>query len=164
MADNFGPLVNRASSGDVNAVAELLERLLPDVESFLRARAGAMLRAKESGQDLVQSVCREVLEDVQRGRFAYRGDAEFKQWLFGAAELKLKQRARFWRQEMRDVAREAPPALSPAEQGSASGGSEREFAESLYRSVFSPSGAALRQEELDQLAAAFSKLKPELPT
>ena len=66
----------RASRGDAAAIEQLIQEHLPGLRAFVRLNAGATLRAREAQSDLVQSVCREVLEG--REGFEYRGDAAFK--------------------------------------------------------------------------------------
>ena len=61
-------LVERATTGDREAVEQLLARHLPRLERYVRLRAGALLRS-EGVSDLVQSTCRELLEKADRFRF-----------------------------------------------------------------------------------------------
>jgi RNA polymerase sigma factor (sigma-70 family) len=68
---------------------------------------GAALRARETPEDLVQSVAREVLADL--GSFEWRGEAAFRHWLFNKAQHKLVDKARFVAAERRSPARERPP-------------------------------------------------------
>ena len=49
--------------------AALLVPHLPDLRSFVRRRVGDLIRSRESSLDLVQSVCREMLENRSRFRF-----------------------------------------------------------------------------------------------
>ncbi|MFM7280537.1 MAG: hypothetical protein ACKO32_02025, partial [Planctomycetia bacterium] len=60
---------------DQDQVARLLETNLDGLRAFLRVRAGAALRAKLGHSDLVQTVCREVLESAETIEF--RSDAAF---------------------------------------------------------------------------------------
>ncbi|MEZ6014374.1 MAG: sigma-70 family RNA polymerase sigma factor [Planctomycetota bacterium] len=76
--------------------SEALARWAPQIERYLRRRAHHAVLARESAADLAQSVCREALERLQRGALEYRGEAELKQWLYGAADLKVKNRLRFY--------------------------------------------------------------------
>lgn len=66
------------------------------VERYLRRRAGGGVLAHESAADLAQSVCREALERLRRGDLEYRGEAQLRQWLFGAADLKVRNRRRYY--------------------------------------------------------------------
>ena len=68
-------------SGD--QIERLLEEHLGSLRAFLRLRAGAGIRARLGHSDLVQSVCREVLES--RDRIEFQGDAAFKSWLYTVA-------------------------------------------------------------------------------
>lgn len=141
-------LVDRASRGDVPALDSLLERYLPEVEHFLRGRASPQLLARESGADLAQSVCREALERLADERLELRGAAAFKQWLYRAAELKLKNRWRYWQAEKRAADRE---------QGLLDDEGER----ALYRSIFSPSREAIRREEIERFHRALEQLEEQ---
>ena len=101
-------LINAASQGDVEAVDTLLTRHIPRLEAFVRFRAGHVIRAKESVSDVVQSVCREVLEHVDRYR--HGGEVGFRQWLYETALRKINNRYRYWSADKRDAGREASPA------------------------------------------------------
>ncbi len=84
----------------------LLERHLGDLKSYVRKNIGAGLAQRESCDDLVQSICREVLQS--RGRFGFQGEAAFRKWLLQVALRKLIDRRRFYRSRNRDqVARVA---------------------------------------------------------
>ena len=94
-----------------------MERHLPALRRFLAKRAGEWVLARESAGDLAQSACRDVLVQLDEGRFELRTEAEFKQWLYEAGLLKLKARARFHKADKRDVGREVgqvTPATSEA--------------------------------------------------
>lgn len=149
MTDDLKALVDDASRGDVGAVESLLTQYLPDIERFLRGRAPAQVLAKESGADLAQSVCREVLERLADERFEYRGEPEFRAWLYNAAELKLKNRYRFYHRDRRAPDREVRRAPTSSREGEA---------ESLFRTLFTPSQEAIRKEELARFEAALSAL------
>ncbi|MCP5021753.1 MAG: sigma-70 family RNA polymerase sigma factor [bacterium] len=93
-------------SPDEGRVEQLLGQHLPGLRGFLRRRAPEYVLDKESSEDLAQSVCRDVLEHLEDGRFEVRGDAEFKQWLYDAALWKLRARSKHLRALKREVARE----------------------------------------------------------
>lgn len=101
-------LVGQATSGDPAALHALLERYLPDLDGYVRRHTGAQLAQKESRSDLVQSVCREVLEDLAGGGFEWRGEAPFRQWLYQAALNKIQGKARFHGAQRRALDREQP--------------------------------------------------------
>lgn len=142
-------LVEDASRGDAGAVEALVEHYLPDIQRFVVRRAGGALLAKESSSDLVQSICREVFQQIADERLEYRGEHEFKQWLYRAALLKLAERARHRRAERRDAARELAP-------GSAADSALRAAPEPTGSAT--PSAAAIRSEDAEHLRAAVASL------
>ena len=93
-------LVAAARNKDAAALQQLLVRNLPGLEAFVRLRMGATLRNLMTAPDLVQSVCREVLEDL--GGFEFRGEGPFKHWLFVRAENKLREKHRYHHADKRD--------------------------------------------------------------
>jgi RNA polymerase sigma-70 factor (ECF subfamily) len=103
--DDLHDLVTKASAGDVPAIEALLAGYLPRLRAFVRLRTSALIRQRESCSDLVQSVCREVLQSA--GQFEYRGDAAFRAWLFRTALHKILDRHAFLTEQKRDVRREA---------------------------------------------------------
>lgn len=135
-------LLDRASQGDPDAVQDLLAAWLPAVERYVRRRAPRELLLRESGADLAQSVCREALERIGRGAFEYRGDAEFRAWLLGAADLKLRERWRRARADKRDARPDPLPEELPPLEGEGT-----------------PSRAAMRGEEAERLRTALDGLE-----
>jgi RNA polymerase sigma-70 factor (ECF subfamily) len=115
------------------------------LRSFVRRRLGRGLRARESSQDLVQSICREVLEDLPELEF--RGEGGFRHWLFRRAENKIRDRGRYWGRERRTSEREV---RLPAGGGG-------ELARQLV-SLRTPSRDASSKEEIDRLERAFAAL------
>ncbi len=140
-------LVQRASAGDSLAVDELIARHLPGLHAYVRARAGQVLQARESTGDVVQSTCREVLEHLDR--FQYQGEEGFRRWLYTTALRKMRNKQKFHLADKRNVAREV---VSP---GSAS---EPHWLSALCDSMPSPSGQAVRAEEIERMMQAFQKL------
>jgi RNA polymerase sigma-70 factor (ECF subfamily) len=149
MTDDTLLLAQRAAAGDEQALATLLSRHLPAVRAFVRAHMGPQLRAHESSSDLVQSVCRELL--THQERFQYPGEQQFLAWLYTTARRKISNRVRDLGRDKRDARREigglAESAM--AELGAA------------YARVSSPSGRALRAEEIARLEAAIDQLPEE---
>src|SRR5258705_6880905 len=83
MAEDSVRLAERAAAGDRAALDELVVRHVDGLRAFVRLRVGPELRARESSSDLVQSVCREVLQDARR--FQHAGESAFKSWLYTTA-------------------------------------------------------------------------------
>jgi RNA polymerase sigma-70 factor (ECF subfamily) len=142
-------LLESASRGDSVSLDQLLVRYLPGLRAFVRLRMGEHLRARESCSDLVQSVCREVLQDLDE--FDYRSEVAFKQWLYTRALNKILNRDRFYKAEKRNIAREVK---APAETSSPQ---DRLLLEA-YQTVFTPSRDAAAHEEIHRLEQAFEEL------
>jgi RNA polymerase sigma-70 factor (ECF subfamily) len=142
-----GALVRDASQGKATAVHALLARFLPDLEAYVRQQMGKGLQAHESRADVVQSVCREVLDGLAKERLEFRGEAPFRGWLFQAALTKIRQRARYHGAEHRAAVQPVSPS-SPA------------LAEALATSLQSPSGSAAQREEQARLLEAYARLEP----
>ena len=145
MPDPHESLIQQASQGDEQALAELLEQHLPALQAYVRLHSGRLLRDKESVSDLAQSVCREVLQSADG--FDYRGLAPFRKWLFQKALSKIVQRQRYYLADMRHPARE---------QAMVSGSGDGLAA--LYASFCSASQVAIKNEDLERLEAAFAEL------
>lgn len=99
-------LLRSASEGDQEAIARLAEQYLPGLRGYISNKAGWVIAGKESCSDLAQSVCREALQGLSEGRFEFRGDAAFRQWMYQAADHKILNRNRYWSTKKRDVQRE----------------------------------------------------------
>lgn len=139
-------LVSDASRGDAAAVDALLLVYLPRLQAFLRMRAGRALLARESVSDLAQSVCRDVLENVDR--FRHRGEENFRRWLYTTAARKIADRYAFWQAQKRDARLEARAADEslPLED---------------YLTLCTPSRAAMAREELAAVQRALDGLPDE---
>lgn len=154
--DNTASLLENASRGDAIAVDALLQRYLPGLEAFIRLRQGRMLKAKESAADIVQSVCREILEHMDR--YQYRGETQFKHWLYTTALRKLSNRYEYYRAQKRDAAREiALPLTGGGTQTHTSPGEMLQ----QYHFVGTPSQALQAREEMLRIEVAFEKLPEE---
>ncbi|MCK6447506.1 MAG: RNA polymerase sigma factor [Planctomycetes bacterium] len=127
-----------------------LEEHLAALRSYVRARLGERLRAKETSQDLVQSICREVLADLDR--YEERPGSSFRDWLLRAAENKIVDKVRFWGRERRSSDREVPLEAAASETTD-----DARLLAQVY-SLASPSQAAVAREELERLERAFREL------
>jgi RNA polymerase sigma-70 factor (ECF subfamily) len=140
-----GELYERAKGGDAAALETLIEHYLPQLHAFVRLRLDAVVRARESSMDVVQSVCRDLL--AARERFEFRGEDRFRAWLFTSALNKILEKQRFHRLAKRDLGREQPVAT----------GDESAVAVSLL----TPSHAAMGNEAAQALEASLDALSPE---
>lgn len=134
-------LISAAQAGDSGAMEQLLSANLENLRSFIHRRLGNKLRARETTQDLAQSVCREVLSDL--GGFEYRGAGSFESWLMVRAENKIRNRAAYWGRERRDLEREERGGQADMERLS---------------SFATPSRHMSTKERLEELETAFSAL------
>ena len=140
--------LRRAALGDRAAIEALLAQHISRLRAYVRLRMGPRVRSKETSEDLVQSVCREALQNLDG--FEYRGEASFRHWLFRQAEHKVIDRGRFYARGKRDTTKEQA-IHSTAEEAETLRGLE---------SLFTPSRDAMAHEELERLEAAFAKLEP----
>lgn len=145
-------LLQTAAAGDRKALDTLLGDHLPELRAFVRLRTGPLLRARESTSDIVQSVCREVLEHADRFRFP--GESAFRHWLFTTALRKISNRRDYYLAGKRDAQREVP-----IDEGRRSNEDQRLLA--LYGSFSTPSDKAIVREEMERVEAAFEQLSEE---
>ncbi|MEM8713151.1 MAG: sigma-70 family RNA polymerase sigma factor, partial [Planctomycetota bacterium] len=146
-------LSEAAAQGDRGALEELLERHHDELHAFVRLRYGALVEKRESSLDVVQSVCREVLEQAER--FQHPGDNGFRRWLFTTALRKINDRRSYYLAAKRDVLREVTPGSS-SDADEASGDLMEH-----YRTFSTPSRAASDREEVARVEAAFELLTDE---
>lgn len=156
MEDSLHELVEDARSGSIPAINELLERNLPGLRAFIRLRCGPVVRDRESASDLAQSVCREVLEHIDR--FQYGGEAGFRHWLYATALRTIQNRHVFWKRKKRDAEREVRIAGGAAQGDAAFSGALQAGLELAYRSLSSPSNQAIAREDLARIEFAFDVL------
>ena len=144
--DESRHLVEEASRGDPGAIGVLIERHLPALRRYVGHRAGREVLDRESESDVVQSVCRELLEGLREERFEYRGEREFQRWLYAAALFKLQSRRRRWRTLKRGEVKE----------GRLDAGPEGALPEPAAPTT--PSVEASRDEDVARLRAALAAL------
>lgn len=150
MSDESVDLVEAASQGDGEAVEGLLVRYLPDVQVYVKKHAGRLLASRETDSDIVQSICREVLEHLKEEKFEYRGEARFRQWLYNAAMLRILAKHRHWKAARRHPENEESLG---GEIGNALPGGD---------AGATPSRIAAGREGLDRFQRAFRHLsEPE---
>jgi len=148
MEQNFRTTVAAAVQGDAAAFNSLFARNLPPLRAFLRLKATGIVAQKESVDDLAQSVCREVLVDIQD--YEYRGDEDFRKWLFLQATRKIIDRYRYHRRSRRYAAREARrPAADDR---------EAQTLLDCYATLTTPSQHASAREKLEQIETALEAL------
>lgn len=138
-------LVQRSRSGDAAAMQALMLQHLAGLRAFVRVRMSPLLRAHESGSDLVQSACLELLQKLEG--FEYRGEAPFRAWLYQGVLNTLRDKERALKAQKRDARREVEIPTTSA------GGLA-----ACYSSVLSPSRQLIDEERVRVLEAAFDEL------
>ena len=144
-----------AAQGQQHAALELLQQYLPRLRAFVRTRLSVDLRRRESDSDVVQSVCRELIEHGDGFRF--RGESEFRGWLFTAALNKVREKFRFHHQRKRDVQREEH-ASSSADRSVGRSSAAADYAALANERVAILEAALDRLEESDREIIALSRL------
>lgn len=149
MEDQLRQLTEAAARGDAEAMNALLARYLPELRAYVRLNSGKLIRSRENHSDIVQSVCREVLQNAER--FKYPRESAFKFWLFTTAQRKIGHRHKYYRADKRNVGREVD--MSKADSAASEAGLL-----DCYRTFSTPSGVAMAHEELERIESAFEKL------
>lgn len=147
-------LVAAAQRREPGALEALVVAHLDDLRAFVRLQLEPQLRLHESCSDVVQSVCRELVEDLPG--FEDRGPRSFRAWLFTAALNKVRQKHHFWHAQKRDVTREVRGGGSESNEGTGA---------DLYASLCSfggsPSEHAIAREQAERIERAIDQLTPE---
>jgi len=136
----FEGALQAAKNGDREALEALLQDSLPDLNAWLKRKVGGVLRDRESISDLAQSVCREVLKDLDK--FENRGPAAFRSWLLQQAGRKVVDRYRYHQRESRSPSREHSEAEPDA----------------LIAEDPSPSRVLAAKDEMGRVRAALATL------
>lgn len=131
---------------DEPPLESLLEQELHALRAFVDQQLGKQVRARESCADIVQSVCREALED--RDQFEYRGEAAFRRWLQRCALHKIYRKWEYHKAQKRDAAREV------RDDGE---GSEAALAH-LARTSRTPSRELMDRQAVERIHAAIDRL------
>lgn len=97
------PEDRHAETGGDSGLGDLFARHMPALVAFLRHKVGPGLAQREAVEDLAQSVCREVLADLDR--IEVRTEDAFRSYLFLQATRKVIDRHRYHHRSKRDTAR-----------------------------------------------------------
>ncbi len=139
--------VRAAVAGDPRALNSVFERSMAPLVAFIRGKLGARLATRESATDLAQSVYREVIVDFDA--LDYRGEEEFRSWLFQQAVRKILDRNRFHRRERRDIARDVGQEARDDDLGALA---------RCYATLATPSRHAAAREDVAKFEAAIAEL------
>ena len=144
--------VERAQSGDIDALNMLFERYHQLMVEVARRKLGPRLRLKEDPIDLAQTTFREATRDFKN--YQYRGEGSLLKWLTQILQNKIRDKAEFYSAGKRDTTKEA--ALdAPFKLGSDSSMPEPEAPD------LSVTGKVQREESFGLLRAALAELTPE---
>lgn len=122
--------------------SQVLARHLQPLQAYVRRQMGPRLAARESSDDIVQSVCRELL--TAKARLHFPNDEALHGWLRTAAMRKILQKARHYRSARRSAGREVADAH--ATHLAATG------------TPLTPSRDASAREEVERFEAALARL------
>lgn len=121
----------------------LLVEHLPQLEAFVRLRTGKRILKRESISDVVQSICVEVTARAES--FRYRGDPEFRAYLFRHAAHRIANKGKYHARDCRNTDQEV--AQVEADQLAA-----------CYAGIATPSVVMAGKEAVAAFEAAFEKL------
>ncbi|MEO1525592.1 MAG: sigma-70 family RNA polymerase sigma factor [Planctomycetota bacterium] len=146
-------LLRRAKRGCHDSRERLLRRFRGYLIQLAREKRGKQLEAKIGVSDIVQ----QSLLQANRGLDDFRGEREsqWKAWLKMLLINEVRQSARYFSRERRDIFRER--SLTSSRE-------ESPFEAALDSGQESPEERAIRQEQLDQLATALGRLSKDYRT
>ncbi len=133
--DEVRQLVDSAKAGDAEALDELVRRHLPALRAFCRLKSSQAVRDKEACSDLVQTACRQALQNLDK--YDWQGPGSFRNWLFAFAMQKIRNRQQFYGAEKRSGQREVK-------------GEFRDLGQA-YATMSTPSRVAMGREEIERL-------------
>jgi len=97
-------LLSQAKAGDQAAMADLYRLYAERLQGAVKMRLGRRLRDRMESVDLVQSVWKDVLGDMDG--FEYRGPDSFFRWLLTRLVHKIQDKGRYFASGKRDIGRE----------------------------------------------------------
>lgn len=137
-------LVTAAQQGDIDASGALMQRYLPVLRAFVRLRSDGVLRAREADSDLVQTACRQALQNLEQ--FEWRDEGSFRHWLFALALNKIRNHRNLALANKRDVRREVRGTAADHELKSA------------YGTILTPTGQLQARDEIARVESAIDSL------
>jgi len=142
-------LLTRATDGDPDALALLLERHGPTVRKTLVGKISARWQSVLSEDDVMQQTYADAFQDI--GRFVPQGDGSFVAWLTKMANRSLLDGVKMLEREKRGGKRRQVKARDCNESSMA-------LYELVGKTSSTPSRHAARDEARDALARAIQKL------
>ncbi|MEW6746360.1 MAG: sigma-70 family RNA polymerase sigma factor [Planctomycetota bacterium] len=143
-------LVNRARLGDDEAFEALYRLYESRLAEAVHRQIGIALRSEMETADVIQSVWKDVLSDMQG--FEYRGQDSFLRWLLIRTIRKIQDKGRYFAAQKR----------TPLHEGTASeAGAHGPLPSDPLSTDPSPSRAAIQEEELECLMRVLGRLADE---
>lgn len=130
--------IEKLKAGDAAAFDCLIDRYSGDIYALLYR----ITENAEEASDLTQDTFLKAFRSIK----SFRGDAEFKTWLFRIAINTSRNRFRWWKRRRRDVTISLDAPI---------GESERTLADTLADTSISPEDAALARERDYAIKAAL---------
>lgn len=97
-------MVQKAKTGDDQALNHLMERYLPRVLKIVRMRMGAKLRSQMESMDMVQDVMQRALKGFDQ--FDLRHEGAFLHWLRKMVQHEILEWSEHYNAQMRDPNKE----------------------------------------------------------
>lgn len=151
--EDFQETLRRAKAGDRGAIDALMHAQLPGLRAFIRLKSGRVLRERESCSDLVQTICRSVLESIDRVECS--DESSFRNWLFTVAERRIINRFEYHSAAKRD------PRLEVPLDGKSSRSNDFAGLLGAYDALGTPSRHAAAREEVERIETAIDALPTE---
>lgn len=146
-------LLQRAQSGDREALNDLYRRYEGRVLAAVRARLGAELRQKLGSWDVVQEAFLASLKNIQH--FEHASEGAFMNWLAKIVENRIRDQKDFFRAGRRDVRKEGPLEAARSDDSAA----PLDIPDRA--GAPSPSHFLSLSEDLARLEQAMDRLTPE---
>ncbi len=153
VADRTQELVALAKDGNDSALNQLCNVYGERVHWIVRLRMGTELRSKLESMDVVQDVLVSALRDL--GDFKYKDEGDFLRWLSKITENRLRDNVDKLHANKRDIRKE----VRLDNRGPTTGGRFLGVPGPIVATT--PSVIMSKKEDLDELAKAMDKLKPQ---
>jgi RNA polymerase sigma factor (sigma-70 family) len=154
--DDFTDLMERARSGDPEAVRDFLDRFEREVRVMVRSRLPRKLRPRFDSGDFVQAVWQSFFADGKGSGPEFENEAHLRGFLDAVVRNKVQaQHRRLTRTAKHNLAREEPLYVSRG---------DREVMREVASPDPSPSETAQAGDRLEQLMAGFGPREIEVLT
>ncbi len=144
-------LIRNAQGGNGEALGRLLERYRPGLRALVQIQLSQWLRRREEVDDLVQEVCLQAVQSL--GGFKWLHTESFPHWLTGIALNVIKNRARYWKADIRGGGNGAVPFTVAVRERE--GMDPNEFPQP---GTLTPMRAMAREERYERLVRAIESL------